>query len=149
MIDRQNKKFGIDTVSAHGRRQSTLGNVMRKIIESGMIYTVLSIFTLATYMVQSTVHYPASALVSCIQSIGRWFLSHPAWQEIHSVGITFNLILIRGTRTTQPQPGTSVFRFSQTRTQETTLGAESNISDHFVLSRLDKESSGTGIEAIK
>ncbi|KAJ7305629.1 hypothetical protein DFH08DRAFT_902483 [Mycena albidolilacea] len=131
MVDRQNKKFGIDTVSAHGRRQSTLGNAMRKIIESGMIYTVVSIFTLATYMVQSTVHYPASAL------------------EIHSVGITFNLILIRGTRTTHPQPETSVFRFSQTRTRETTLGAESNISDRFVLSRLDKESSGTGMEGMK
>ncbi|KAK6983843.1 carboxylic ester hydrolase [Favolaschia claudopus] len=47
----------------------------------GMIYTFVSIFTLATYTIGSTWHYPVSAL------------------EIHSVGITFNLILIRGART--------------------------------------------------
>ncbi|KAJ7337694.1 hypothetical protein DFH08DRAFT_616586, partial [Mycena albidolilacea] len=73
MVDRQSRKLGRDD---HQPR-STLGHAMRNIIESGMIYTVVSIFTLVTTAIQSNLTYPASAL------------------EIHSVGITFNLILIR------------------------------------------------------
>ncbi|KAK7039852.1 carboxylic ester hydrolase [Favolaschia claudopus] len=92
-VDRQNKKIGLQTAStlstnstsisnsASRRPSGTLQIAMRNIIESGMIYTFVSIFTLATYTIGSTWHYPVSAL------------------EIHSVGITFNLILIRGART--------------------------------------------------
>jgi len=130
IVDRQNKKFGISTVSTHGRPRSTLSLAMRNIIESGMIYTVVSIFTLATYTVQSTLHYPASAL------------------EIHSVGITFNLILIRGAQTVRPRQDTSVtvpFHFSQTQTRVTSGGGDGN--DHFALSRLDKESQFAPTEA--
>ncbi|KAF7344907.1 Carboxylic ester hydrolase [Mycena venus] len=123
IVDRQNKKYGVDTVSTYGRPRSTLSLAMRNIIESGMIYTVVSIFTLATYTIQSTLHYPASAL------------------EIHSVGITFNLILIRGAQTTRPRPDVAVsvpFHVSQTQTHATTGGGDGN--DLFALSRLDKES---------
>ncbi|KAF7345797.1 Carboxylic ester hydrolase [Mycena venus] len=132
MVDRENKKCCIDTVSTtHNRRRSTLGHAMRNIIESGMIYTVVSIFTLATYTIQSTLHYPVSAL------------------EIHSVGITFNLILIRGVRTPQPQRDTSFtvpFRFSPSQTAATTTAGGDGI-DHFALSNLDKESQITAVDA--
>ncbi|KAJ7302525.1 hypothetical protein DFH08DRAFT_905135 [Mycena albidolilacea] len=87
LVERQNRRFrvpGIDTVATSREGpsppKSTLSRAMRNIIESGMIYTVVSIFTLATYTLKSNLHYPASGM------------------EIHSVGITFNLILIRAAR---------------------------------------------------
>ncbi|KAF7335787.1 Carboxylic ester hydrolase [Mycena venus] len=80
MVEKDNRKFGIDTLSQN-RPRTVLSHAMQNIIESGMIYTVLSIFTLVTYTLQSTLHYPASHL------------------EIQSVGITFNLIIIRASRT--------------------------------------------------
>ncbi|KAJ7893026.1 hypothetical protein B0H13DRAFT_1625340 [Mycena leptocephala] len=64
IVDRQNRKFGVDSLATYNRPHSTLSHVMRNIIESGMIYTVVSIFTLATYAIQSTLLYPVSALVS-------------------------------------------------------------------------------------
>ncbi|KAJ7809989.1 hypothetical protein B0H14DRAFT_3758333 [Mycena olivaceomarginata] len=87
LVERQNRRFrvpGVDTVATSREGQSppksTLSRAMRNIIESGMIYTVVSIFPLATYTLKSNLHYPASGM------------------EIHSVGITFNLILIRAAR---------------------------------------------------
>ncbi|KAJ7289213.1 hypothetical protein C8J57DRAFT_1046248 [Mycena rebaudengoi] len=63
------------------RRRDTprtpLGRTMRHMIESGLIYTTAAIITFAAYTSQSIFSYPASALV------------------IHSVGIAFNLIIIR------------------------------------------------------
>ncbi|KAF7362710.1 Carboxylic ester hydrolase [Mycena venus] len=86
MVEKKHRKFrasSVDTVSSQNRPRTALGHAMRNIIDSGMIYTVLSIFTLVTYTLQSTLHYPASHL------------------EIHSVGITFNLIIIRGSQTSR------------------------------------------------
>ncbi|KAJ6458929.1 hypothetical protein C8R47DRAFT_1203045 [Mycena vitilis] len=60
------------------QRSSTLTNAMRNIIESGMIYTATSILELAAFATQSYLNYPASVLV------------------FYSIGITFNLIIIRG-----------------------------------------------------
>ncbi|KAF7362711.1 Carboxylic ester hydrolase [Mycena venus] len=107
MVERQNRKFrasGLDTVSTHQPR-STLSHAMRNIIESGMIYTVVSIFTLVTYTMQSTWHYPVSGL------------------EMHSVGITFNLILIRRSHPSRsPQDGASAvsvpLQFTQTQADD-------------------------------
>ncbi|KAJ7839827.1 hypothetical protein B0H14DRAFT_2786241 [Mycena olivaceomarginata] len=83
LVERQNRRFrvpGIDTVATSREGpsppKSTLSRAMRNIIESGMIYTVVSIFTLATYTLKSNLHYPASGMR----------------------GITFNLILIRAAR---------------------------------------------------
>jgi hypothetical protein len=70
---------------------------MRNIIKSGMIYTFFLIFTLATYVLKSNLSYPTSGMVSSLMNFERLVedLSHVVVQEIHSVGITFNLILIR------------------------------------------------------
>ncbi|KAJ7660386.1 hypothetical protein DFH06DRAFT_1044120 [Mycena polygramma] len=57
---------------------STLNKAMRNIIESGMIYTATSILELAAFATQSYLNYPGSVLV------------------FYSIGITFNLIIIRG-----------------------------------------------------
>ncbi|KAJ7660393.1 hypothetical protein DFH06DRAFT_1089718 [Mycena polygramma] len=57
---------------------STLNKAMRHIIESGMIYTTASILEAVAYTTQSYLNYPASGLV------------------FYSIGITFNLIIIRG-----------------------------------------------------
>jgi energy-coupling factor transporter transmembrane protein EcfT len=64
MVDRQNKKLGID---AHEPR-STLGHAIRNIVESGMIYTAVSLFMLIAVNLKSTLTYPASGLVSWSKS---------------------------------------------------------------------------------
>ncbi|KAJ7909355.1 hypothetical protein B0H13DRAFT_2272876 [Mycena leptocephala] len=115
MVDRQNKKLGID---AHEPR-STLGHAIRNIVESGMIYTAVSLFMLIAVNLKSTLTYPASGL------------------EIHSVGITFNLIIIRASRIARPQQNTSVsMRFTQPHSA--TAGREG--TEIFALSHIDKES---------
>ncbi|KAF7356027.1 Carboxylic ester hydrolase [Mycena venus] len=119
MVDRQNKKLGIDI----NRPQTTLGHAMRNIIESGMIYTVVSIFALVTEILGSNLTYPASHL------------------EIHSVGITFNLIIIRAsgmTRFLQSTSASASMPLHIHRHTTTTVGREG--TDLFSLSRLDKES---------
>ncbi|KAJ7797640.1 hypothetical protein B0H13DRAFT_2298248 [Mycena leptocephala] len=115
MVDRQNKKLGID---AHEPR-STLGHAIRNIVESGMIYTAVSLFMLIAVNLKSTLTYPASGL------------------EIHSVGITFNLIIIRASRIARPEQNTSVsMRFTQPHSA--TAGREG--TEIFALSHIDKES---------
>ncbi|KAJ7689601.1 hypothetical protein B0H17DRAFT_937183 [Mycena rosella] len=82
-VEKENKKFRLRGDSAHSQPPSVLSRAMRNIVESGMIYTVASIVELAAFSSGSTLNYPVSALVS---------------QEFHSIGITFNLIIIRGLR---------------------------------------------------
>ncbi|KAF7336234.1 hypothetical protein MVEN_02171300 [Mycena venus] len=107
-VEKQNRRFrasaGVNTGSSHqDQSRSILSHAMRNIIESGMIYTVVSIFTLATYVMQTPLHYTISAL------------------EIHSVGITFNLILIRSGRVSRSRPDATVsvpLEFTQTLTMD-------------------------------
>ncbi|KAK6980989.1 carboxylic ester hydrolase [Favolaschia claudopus] len=89
LVERENKRYriGVESTQTHSPPpKSALSRAMRNIVESGMIYTVASILTLGAYTANSNLLYPFSAI------------------ELQSVGITFNLILIRGkTTTTQHQ----------------------------------------------
>ncbi|KAJ7864011.1 hypothetical protein B0H14DRAFT_3443817 [Mycena olivaceomarginata] len=78
---------------------SRLSHAIRNIVESGMIYTVASILTVVFYSVKGTLIYPASAV------------------ELHSVGIAFNLILIRGSQATRPSQDIPVTTIQFTQTQ--------------------------------
>ncbi|KAJ6489862.1 hypothetical protein C8R45DRAFT_1213283 [Mycena sanguinolenta] len=98
---KRHQRSHIDTIKIVDQRSSALSHAMRNIIESGMIYTVVSIFTLATYTMQSTLHYPVSSM------------------ELHSVGITFNLILIRASQTARSRQDVST-AFSAVQLQFTT-----------------------------
>ncbi|KAJ7029478.1 hypothetical protein C8F04DRAFT_1237045 [Mycena alexandri] len=122
MVDRQNKRLGIDA----DEPRSTLGYAMRNIVESGMIYTAVSLFMLIAVNLKSTLSYPASGL------------------EIHSVGITFNLIIIRASRIARsPQNTTVSLRFTQARSA--TAGREG--TEVFAHSHIDKESPFTTTQA--
>ncbi|KAJ6530054.1 hypothetical protein DFH09DRAFT_1285147 [Mycena vulgaris] len=79
-VERENKRLRCSLDPADDQPQSQIGRAMWTIIESGMIYTATTILMFAAYMTQSTLAYPASSL------------------EIHSVGIMFNFIIIRGAR---------------------------------------------------
>ncbi|KAJ6468621.1 hypothetical protein C8R47DRAFT_803220 [Mycena vitilis] len=68
---------------------STLNNAMRRIIESGMIYTVASLLEAIAYATQSYLNYPGSSLVC------------------YSIGINLNLIIIRGSAN-QSAEGTQI-----------------------------------------
>jgi hypothetical protein len=70
-------------------------------------------------------------------------------QEIHSVGITFNLIIIRGAQTAQQSQDTVVtlpvqFATSQTTgtTQSISRLGEGDESGVFVLTQIEKDSPG-------
>ncbi|KAF7360046.1 Carboxylic ester hydrolase [Mycena venus] len=76
-VEKQNKKFRSPNLPPN-QPESALNRAMRNIAESGMIYTAASILQLAAFASQGTLNYPASAVT------------------LHSVGITFNLIIIRG-----------------------------------------------------
>ncbi|KAK7028735.1 carboxylic ester hydrolase [Favolaschia claudopus] len=115
MVERQNKSLGI----SENRPRSTLGRAMRNIIESGAIYTAASIFTLVTEALESNLTYPASGI------------------EIHSVGITFNLILIRAARNIQQSAHPTV---SVGFTQPRTMTSRVDTNDIFAMSRIGKES---------
>ncbi|KAJ7226697.1 hypothetical protein GGX14DRAFT_626763 [Mycena pura] len=92
IVERQNLELRATTdITVHQHMETTLGRAMRNIIESGMIYTASSILEYTLYTTQGTLVFPASAMV------------------IHSVGIAFNLIIIRSAK--QPQEyslGTSI-----------------------------------------
>ncbi|KAJ6529314.1 hypothetical protein B0H19DRAFT_1006695 [Mycena capillaripes] len=138
MVERQNKKFHAQpqsftsvSGSAHGHQPPTaLSLAMRNIIESGMIYTIASILQLA--LQRSNILFIISAL------------------ELHSVGITFNLIIIRGaqvTRDLQPQ-GTVVslpVQFSSSHTTGTrhSISRRAESDGVFVLTQIEKESGGS------
>ncbi|KAJ7924156.1 hypothetical protein B0H13DRAFT_2654912 [Mycena leptocephala] len=132
MVARQNKKsraqLALTTGSTHSR---PLSLAMRNIIESGMIYTFASILELAFHSVQSSMLYIVSAL------------------EMHSVGITFNLIIIRGAQIAQQPQDTVVtlpvqFATSQTTgtTQSSSRRGEGDESGVFVLTQIEKDLPG-------
>ncbi|KAJ6506927.1 hypothetical protein C8R45DRAFT_1069831, partial [Mycena sanguinolenta] len=132
MVERQNKKFpaqlALTTGSTHSR---TLSLAMRNIIESGMIYTFASILELAFHSVQSNMLYIVSAL------------------EMHSVGITFNLIIIRGAQIAQQPQDTVVtlpVQFATIQTTGTTQSiyrrGEADESGVFVLTQIEKDTPG-------
>ncbi|KAK7046247.1 carboxylic ester hydrolase [Favolaschia claudopus] len=126
LVDRQNRKLGIRD---HMPR-SALSYAMRNIIESGMIYTIVSIFTLVTTVIQSNLTYPASAM------------------EIHSVGIMFNLIILRSHRVASrlrhetTTTGSVPLRIQQ-RTVTNTVAGDGVEDELYTLSRLDKETQFT------
>ncbi|KAJ7219623.1 hypothetical protein C8J57DRAFT_1349597 [Mycena rebaudengoi] len=72
------------------RPRTALNRAIHNIVESGMIYTVASVLMFASYAAKSTLNFPASAV------------------EIHSVGISFNLIIIRAKHPAQDRTFTSI-----------------------------------------
>ncbi|KAK0219735.1 hypothetical protein EDD85DRAFT_960916 [Armillaria nabsnona] len=77
-VDRSNADFSIATRStSRSRRYTRLQQIMRIIIESGALYTSVAITTCATYVSGSQGVYVTSAI------------------EMQTVGIAFNLIIIR------------------------------------------------------
>ncbi|KAJ7924310.1 hypothetical protein B0H13DRAFT_2654889 [Mycena leptocephala] len=132
MVERQNKKFRTQLALTTGSTPShPLSLAMRNIIESGMIYTFASILQLAFHSVQSNMLYIVSAL------------------EMHSVGITFNLIIIRGAQIAQQPQDTVVtlpVQFATCQTTGTTQSIsrrdEGDESGVFVLTQIEKDSPG-------
>ncbi|KAK0205475.1 hypothetical protein DFS33DRAFT_1383381 [Desarmillaria ectypa] len=77
-VDRSNAEFSIASRSTtRSRRYSRLQQIMRIVIESGALYTSVAITTCATYVSGSPSVYVTSAI------------------EMQTVGIAFNLIIIR------------------------------------------------------
>ncbi|KAF7360062.1 Carboxylic ester hydrolase [Mycena venus] len=126
---RKTKKYRSSPDFLPNQPESTLTRAMRNIVESGMIYTAASILELAAFATQSTLNYPASALA------------------FHSVGITFNLIIIRGAanRSEESLEETQV-HFSETpgasRNRRSAASRTHDKADVFVLSGLQKDSDG-------
>ncbi|KAJ7719956.1 hypothetical protein B0H16DRAFT_1218975, partial [Mycena metata] len=80
-VDQQNARFAYHTNSSSAnKRQSKLRQVMRVIIESGLMYTTIALITFITYIANSNSTYGVSDV------------------EVQMVGITFNLIIIRADR---------------------------------------------------
>jgi len=73
-VDRENAKF---RPRSQDKRQSTLQNVMRIMVESGLLYTAIAIVTFCTYVTGSFAFYISTAIQAPL------------------TGIAFNLILIR------------------------------------------------------
>ncbi|KAJ7218213.1 hypothetical protein C8J57DRAFT_1732297 [Mycena rebaudengoi] len=122
-VEKQNESFRAPMESTPNRPPTILSRAMRNIVESGMIYTVASILMCAAFTARSTLNYPASAL------------------EIHSVGITFNLIIIRGAnRPIQDHTGVTPINFSQTPAMGIRTVVSDSKTDSFALSRMQKES---------
>ncbi|KAJ7509001.1 hypothetical protein B0H11DRAFT_1360788 [Mycena galericulata] len=138
MAERQNKKFDAQFALTTGSTHShPLSLAMRNIIESGMIYTFASVLVLAFHSVQSNMLYIVSAL------------------EMHSVGITFNLIIIRGARIAQQPQDTvvtlPVFATSQTTgsTHSISRRGEGDESGVFVLTQIEKDSPGVTTASVQ
>ncbi|TFK38521.1 hypothetical protein BDQ12DRAFT_582127, partial [Crucibulum laeve] len=76
--DRDNNAYGIHSSSTgYTHRPSALKNVMRSVIESGLLYTVTAFISFVVYIVGSTAAYPVTDV------------------EVQIIGIAFNLIIIR------------------------------------------------------
>ncbi|KAJ7218633.1 hypothetical protein GGX14DRAFT_595440 [Mycena pura] len=133
MVERQNKKFRTQFALTTSLTHNPLSLAMRNILESGMIYTFATILQLAFHSVQSNMIYIVSAL------------------EMHSVGITFNLIIIRGAQLSHQTQNTEVtvslpvqFAASQTTgtTQSISRRGEGDESGVFVFTQIEKDSLG-------
>ncbi|KAJ7508877.1 hypothetical protein B0H11DRAFT_1962966 [Mycena galericulata] len=147
MAERQNKKFDAQFALTTGSTHShPLSLAMRNIIESGMIYTFASVLVLAFHSVQSNMLYIVSALVRIL---------FPTVGEMHSVGITFNLIIIRGARIAQQPQDTvvtlPVFATSQTTgsTHSISRRGEGDESGVFVLTQIEKDSPGVTTASVQ
>ncbi|KAK7045012.1 carboxylic ester hydrolase [Favolaschia claudopus] len=126
-VQRQTKKYRITPAEEADEPESMLTRGTRNIVESGMIYTVCSILELIAFATQSPLNYPASALA------------------FHSVGIAFNLIVIRGSVNQSDfyYPNETDIRFAQSLSTSndmpsTSSGVESK-QDVFILSSLHRE----------
>nr|GAT44722.1 predicted protein [Mycena chlorophos] len=85
------------------RTKTLLGRAMRNIVESGMLITVSSLLMCIAYSTQSNFNYPANSYLRL------------SFQAFHSVGIAFNLIIIRGAKRrsrVQNQTGAASIHFS-------------------------------------
>ncbi|KAJ7266319.1 hypothetical protein C8J57DRAFT_1718195 [Mycena rebaudengoi] len=106
--------------------RTPLGRAMRHIIESGLLYTAAAIITFGAYTSQSIFCYPAGVL------------------GIHSVGIAFNLIIIRRSRKrsrwTTRAVGQTSLEFAQLQLD---LGLESCAE---LSSRIEKGTENTRVE---
>ncbi|KAF7325060.1 Carboxylic ester hydrolase [Mycena kentingensis (nom. inval.)] len=93
-VEKNNAQFRHGQVSANttfsDRVRTPLGQAMRNIVESGAIITISSILMCIAFTTQSTLNFPASALA------------------FHSVGIAFNLIIIRSVKKPQKEAPTTV-----------------------------------------
>ncbi|KAJ6620658.1 hypothetical protein B0H10DRAFT_1068024 [Mycena sp. CBHHK59/15] len=89
-IDKENERLRIPLSSSSDVTPSPLASAMRRIIESGLLYTTAAFLTFVAYTTKSHLAYPASAI------------------EMHSVGIAFNLIIIRRSKHSRKDaaPGT-------------------------------------------
>ncbi|KAJ3970145.1 hypothetical protein EV361DRAFT_802561 [Lentinula raphanica] len=90
-IDRSNTLNGNHHPSGHTKRnkRTELQNVIRIIIESGMMYTAIALITFITFLVGSSSFYPTSDV------------------ELQILSIAFNLIIIRAR--TRPDPNSSSY----------------------------------------
>ncbi|KAJ7359835.1 hypothetical protein DFH08DRAFT_932210 [Mycena albidolilacea] len=127
-VEQQSKKYRSSDFFPN-QPESMLTRSMRNIVESGMIYTVASILELAAFATQSTLSYPVSAMA------------------LHSVGITFNLIIIRGapSRPDDPVSETQV-HFSEgspAGSNHRTVSGAHGKPDTFVLSELQNADPAT------
>ncbi|KAF8982123.1 hypothetical protein BDQ17DRAFT_1316598 [Cyathus striatus] len=103
-VDHQNSKY----LSAGYQRTSELKKVMRRIIESGLLYTLAVIITFITYACRSNALYVASKV------------------EKQIVGIAFNLIIIRASKSRPNEytmtSATVEFEVQMNHTSSTTTG---------------------------
>ncbi|KAJ7611677.1 hypothetical protein FB45DRAFT_940656 [Roridomyces roridus] len=128
-MERMNRKDG-QQESVQSTDKSMLAQTMRSIVESGMIYTANSILQLAGFASGTTWVYIASAFA------------------VSSVGITFNLIIIRGARqhVEVQDPPVSSIRFASARTSPTCTSDRAIASEHgdkanvFMLASLQEDS---------
>ncbi|KAF7296947.1 Carboxylic ester hydrolase [Mycena indigotica] len=92
MVERSNSQFRVASNmnnSGVKRPRSPLNRAIRNIVEGGMLITVSSILMCIAFTTQSTLNFPASAFA------------------FHSVGISYNLIIIRSASRASPELSSS------------------------------------------
>jgi len=103
-VDRSNKRHGIQD---SGSGQSTLTRVIRIIVESGLIYTVSAFISFVTYVTGNNTIYIITGV------------------DIQTVGIAFNLIIIRASHLSKQQSSVSAFTLTDMDTGQTRFTASS------------------------
>ncbi|KAF8825788.1 hypothetical protein HHX47_DHR6000765 [Lentinula edodes] len=105
-VDQTNALFGIQTQgsSLQGTRglfgrqkhqRTKLQNVIRIIVESGLMYTTIAFITFITFVVGSNSFYPTSDAACVFSLIPRSTANSLIQQELQILSIAFNLIIIR------------------------------------------------------